>query len=572
MVKKSTKKEEQVNGGVHTNSEFDESVVLRELLVSKGYLEIYDVERAEKEAKERNISLTNYLQEAGLVTKDLLGQAYSELYHVPYADLNTNEPTKEQVLKIPEEIAKKFNVVLFSENEKEVIVTTNNPLAEGLLGSVSPHFPGRRIHVGYSLLEDIEVAFSNYRKTLSARLNSILDKDGSNAPAIFDEVLIEAFSNHASDIHLEPREREVVIRFRTDGVLREVGRLPKELYENILNRIKVMSGLRVDEHFGAQDGSIRYTLERDGRTFDMRTSIVPTIEGEKIVLRILASHVKGLALTDLGLSSGDQEKFRQAAHKPFGMILVTGPTGSGKTTTLYTLLKLLNKPGVNITTIEEPVEYRMSGINQIQVNPKTNLTFAKGLRSVVRQDPDVILVGEIRDKETAEIAVNAALTGHLLLSTFHANDAATAIPRLMDMGVQPFLISSTIELIVAQRLARKICERCRYSIDVSHADIAKKHKVLGKFFSEKTTTLYQGKGCDACGGTGYRGRTAIFELISVTPEIQELILKNPSSVEIWNIAKKQGVRSMFQDGLDKVRAGVTTLEELQRVAELPDES
>lgn len=572
MVKKSTKKEEQVNGGVHTNSEFDESVVLRELLVSKGYLEIYDVERAEKEAKERNISLTNYLQEAGLVTKDLLGQAYSELYHVPYADLNTNEPTKEQVLKIPEEIAKKFNVVLFSENEKEVIVTTNNPLAEGLLGSVSPHFPGRRIHVGYSLLEDIEVAFSNYRKTLSTRLNSILDKDGSNAPAIFDEVLIEAFSNHASDIHLEPREREVVIRFRTDGVLREVGRLPKELYENILNRIKVMSGLRVDEHFGAQDGSIRYTLERDGRTFDMRTSIVPTIEGEKIVLRILASHVKGLALTDLGLSSGDQEKFRQAAHKPFGMILVTGPTGSGKTTTLYTLLKLLNKPGVNITTIEEPVEYRMSGINQIQVNPKTNLTFAKGLRSVVRQDPDVILVGEIRDKETAEIAVNAALTGHLLLSTFHANDAATAIPRLMDMGVQPFLISSTIELIVAQRLARKICERCRYSIDVSHADIAKKHKVLGKFFSEKTTTLYQGKGCDACGGTGYRGRTAIFELISVTPEIQELILKNPSSVEIWNIAKKQGVRSMFQDGLDKVRAGVTTLEELQRVAELPDES
>lgn len=322
--------------------------------------------------------------------------------------------------------------------------------------------------------------------------------------------------------------------------------------------------MRIDEHFAAQDGSMRF--EKGETVFDLRTSIVPTVEGEKIVLRILAAYVQGFGLSNLGMSEAHQRILAEVAQKPFGMILVTGPTGSGKTTTLYAVLKLLHHPDVNITTIEDPVEYKVIGINQIQVNPQTNLTFAKGLRSIVRQDPDIILVGEIRDEETAEIAVNAALTGHLLLSTFHANDAATAIPRLLDMKVEPFLLASTIEVIIAQRLVRKICITCRYSISSTSKKIGEAFPGAKDFFQEKKITLYAGKGCDACGHTGYQGRAAIFEFIRVTPDLQDLILNNPSTKEIWKLAKAQGSKTVFEDGIEKVRNGTTTLEELVRVA------
>ena len=249
------------------------------------------------------------------------------------------------------------------------------------------------------------------------------------------------------------------------------------------------------------------------------------------------------------------------------MILVTGPTGAGKSTTLYALVRSLNSPRVNITTIEDPVEYRITGVNQVQVNPLTNLTFAKGLRSIVRQDPDIVLVGEIRDQETAEIAVNAALTGHLLLSTFHANDAATAIPRLLNMGIEPFLLASTLELIVAQRLVRRICMHCRYSITVPRAQLVKKFKQAKEYFDEENVTLYEGKGCEECNNTGYVGRTGIFEFIKITPEIQNLILTNPASGQVWVEARKSGTQNLFEDGIDKVKNGITTIDELLRVAE-----
>lgn len=540
---------------------------LKEILFRGNYITEADIEKAEADAKAKHASLADYLLGKGLITKDLLGQAIAESFQVPYADLNSNQPSREQVLKIPEDIAKKFRAVLFSVDEKKTTVATDAPSARGLTVALKKIFPQRKITIAYGLSEDIDTIFSYYRKPLATRFTKILEKQKRVAPEILDEIFSDAFSYHASDIHFEPQRKEVVVRFRVDGVLQEAGRIAKEYYENILNRIKVTSGLRIDEHFAAQDGSMHY--QKEDTVFDLRTSIVPTVEGEKAVLRILASYIKGLALSDLGLSPEDQNAFEQTAQKPFGMLLVTGPTGSGKTTTLYALLKLLNKPDVNITTIEDPVEYKMLGVNQIQVNPQTNLTFAKGLRSIVRQDPDTILVGEIRDEETAEIAVNAALTGHLLLSTFHANDAATAVPRLLDMGVEPFLLASTLEFLVAQRLVRKICEQCRYSIDVSQKDIAAKHKGAEEFFDGKTVTLYQGKGCDGCGGTGYKGRTAIFELIRITKEIQELILKNPSSTEVWQLARKQGAKTMFEDGIEKVKRGVTTLEELQRVAEAP---
>jgi type II secretory ATPase GspE/PulE/Tfp pilus assembly ATPase PilB-like protein len=355
-----------------------------------------------------------------------------------------------------------------------------------------------------------------------------------------------------------------------DGVLHEAGRLPKEYYENVLNRIKVKSALRIDEHYSAQDGSLHYD-GKSGISVDMRTSIIPIVEGEKVVLRILGSYVQGLTFNDLGLTPKNQELLREAADKPFGMILVVGPTGSGKTTTLYSLLKMLNTPDTNITTIEDPVEYKVQGLNQIQVNQATGLTVVRGLRAIVRQDPDIILVGEIRDLETVEISVNAALTGHLLLSTFHANDAATAIPRLLDMGTEPFLLSSTMNLIIAQRLVRKICDHCKVSVVKQPSDFnTPQLQGVIKYLPKENLTLYEGKKCEVCGFTGYKGRTSIYEVIKVTPTMQELIVKRPSAQEIWKLARQEGAKSVFEDGLEKVKNGITSIEELVRIAPPPD--
>jgi type II secretory ATPase GspE/PulE/Tfp pilus assembly ATPase PilB-like protein len=297
--------------------------------------------------------------------------------------------------------------------------------------------------------------------------------------------------------------------------------------------------------------------------------VVPTLDGEKIVIRLLSEYVRDFTMADVGLSERDQHILQENADRPFGMILVIGPTGSGKTTTLYALLKNVATPDINVTTIEDPVEYKISNINQIQVNEATNLTFAAGLRSIVRQDPDVILVGEIRDIETAEISVNAALTGHLLFSTFHANDSATAIPRLLEMGVEPFLLASTLNLVIAQRLARRLCNKCRYSYVVKKAELKKSFPLAEKYFKGKDSiTLYKGKGCNACNHSGYTGRIALFEFLQVSREMQDLILKRPSTQEIWDLAARQGAMSMFADGVEKSKAGVTTLDEVMRVANI----
>lgn len=458
-------------------------------------------------------------------------------------------------------------MILFEEGAKEVVIATDTPDNIHLIDKIKILFPKKKVSLAYSLEEDIEAALGKYRKTLATRFSQIIKDQKSVAPEIIEEILTDAVSFRTSDIHFEPQEKEVVVRFRVDGVLHEAGRIPKEYYENIVNRLKVQARLRIDEHYAAQDGAIRFV--RDGRLIDARFSLIPTLDGEKIVLRLLADYMRSFALSDLGLLGDSQKLLEISAKKPFGMILVTGPTGSGKTTTLYAVLRTLNDPEVNITTIEDPVEFKISGINQIQVNQQTNLTFAKGLRSIVRQDPDIILVGEIRDQETAEIAVNAALTGHLLLSTFHANDASTSIPRLIDMGIEPFLLSSTLELIVAQRLARRICESCRYSINVKTSSLEKTLPQAKKYFGKENVTLYKGKGCPNCSGTGYKGRIGIFEFISINPELQELILKNPSSQQIWEVAKRNGAISLFEDGLEKVKNGLTTLDELLRVANPP---
>jgi len=541
---------------------------IAQILVDGSYISEDDLLKAEKFSVEHKTSILDFLQMEGLVTRTLIGQAVAESLKVPYADLTTQQPAKEQILKIPEEFANKYRIVLFKLTAKEAIIATDDPTQPELLPNLKTAFKGINVVVAYSLPEDIDAIFVNYRQTLETRFSEIIKKQQRVAPEIIEEIIEDAIVYRASDIHIEPQDKEVVIRFRIDGVMHEAGRIPKEYYGNILNRIKVQTRLPIDEHFSAQDGAMRYAKENIA--VDLRVSILPTLDGEKVVMRLLSQYVRGLALTDLGLSLENEKILEKAYKKPFGMILITGPTGSGKTTSLYALLKILNRPEVNITTIEDPVEYKVSGINQIQVSTQTNLTFAKGLRSIVRQDPDIILVGEIRDPETAEIAVNAALTGHLLLSTFHANDSATAIPRLIDMNIEPFLLASTLELLIAQRLVRKICEQCKHSISVDHEQIK---KILGdhakKYFPNKTVTLYVGKGCDNCGHTGFKGRSAIYEFIQISPEMKDLILKHPSTQEIWEIARKQGSLTLFEDGLEKVKSGLTTLEELLRVAEPP---
>ena len=548
---------------------FDQDKI-KKILLDGSYITEEDIKKSESFLKTHEISFIDYLIEEGLVTYDLIGQAIAESYGIPYLDIKSTPISKDQVSLIPEEIAKKFHAVVFSKEENLIIVATDKPEDPLLVPEIQKLFLGSEIKVGYSLPEYIDALFIDYQKSLETRFSKILEKNQRVAPELLEEIFEDALAFKASDIHFEPQVKNIVIRFRVDGVLHEAGQIPKEYYENILNRIKVKSGLRIDEHFSAQDGSLRY--ENKEKVVDMRTSIVPTVEGEKVVLRVLAAYVQGLNFSDIGLSSKHQELLETASNKPFGMILVVGPTGSGKTTTLYVLLKLLNSSDSNITTIEDPVEYKLQGVNQIQVNTQTNLTFANGLRSIVRQDPDTILVGEIRDNETAEISINAALTGHLLLSTFHANDAATAIPRLVDMGVEPFLLASTLEVIIAQRLVRKICDSCRYSITLDKSYFSKsKFKAVESYFKDGTNTLYGGKGCDTCGGTGYKGRTAIFEFIQITPSMQELISKKPSSQEIWNKALEDGAESLFDDGILKVKNGITTLEELLRVAEPPQD-
>ncbi len=543
---------------------------IKEILLKGNYVSSEDIKNAESWAKANKSAVQEYLLTQGIITKDILGQAMAEFYNVRYADLNTNVPSREQVLKIPEDMAAMYRVVLFSENDTEITITTDNPLRlKPLLSQLQIRFPNKKISFAYSVSEDIDACFIHYRKPLSTRFSEIVASQTRVAPEIIDEIVSDALIFKASDIHFEPQEKEVVVRFRVDGVLHDAGRVPREIYENILNRIKVQAHMRIDEHFAAQDGAIRFP--RESGFIDMRISVIPILDGETIVVRLLAEYVKGFTFADLGVSQNDQEVFLKAAKKPFGMILVTGPTGSGKSTTLYALIKMLNQTNVNITTIEDPVEYKVVGVNQIQVNTQTNLTFAKGLRSIVRQDPDVILVGEIRDLETAEIAVNAALTGHLLFSTFHANDAATAIPRLLDMGVEPFMMASSLELIIAQRLVRKICDQCRVSFSPKQEELEKLLPNPKRFFPKTIPTLYKGKGCTSCSNTGFKGRTAIFEFIQIVGETQNLILKHPSTQEIQDVAKKGGSHSLFEDGLEKVKIGITTLEELLRVALAPKE-
>jgi type IV pilus assembly protein PilB len=397
---------------------------------------------------------------------------------------------------------------------------------------------------------------------------------------VVDTLLEYAVFEKASDIHIEPQENSVIVRYRIDGVLHDVMTLPKVIQAAIVARIKVLSNLKIDEHRLPQDG--RFKIEKDGYKFSLRVSTIPIFDGEKVVIRLLDESTKAMSLEDLGFEKINMEIIQRNAKKPHGMILVTGPTGSGKSTTLYTLLSLLNTKSVNISTIEDPVEYRIVGANQMQVSPKIGLTFAMGLRALLRQDPNIIMIGEIRDKETAEEAVHAAMTGHVVFSTLHTNNAAAALPRLLDIGVEPYLIASTINAVLAQRLVRVVCKDCSapYKIDKATMNSLEKIFHLEKLMpileksgaiKEKTKNIedlkfFKGQGCDKCNHSGYKGRCGIHEVLEVTPEVAEMIMQHKSSQDIQDVAEKDGMVLMWEDGFIKALKGITTIDEILRVS------
>lgn len=381
---------------------------------------------------------------------------------------------------------------------------------------------------------------------------------------LVDSLIEDAYNACASDIHIDPEEKNLRVRFRIDGVLQDKYTFPQEIHDEIVARIKVLSGLRTDEHQTAQDGRFRIKT-KNKEAVDVRVSITPTYYGENAVLRLLAEKSEKLSLETLGFSEADMKKLLNAIKKPYGMVLSTGPTGSGKTTLLYTILKKLSTPQVSIITIEDPIEYSLAGVEQIQINSKTGLTFANGLRSILRQDPNIIMVGEIRDEETASIAVNAALTGHLLLSTLHTNDAATTLPRLIDMKVEPFLIASTVNVTIGQRLVRRICPECKTKKIATPDELKSLEEILPKDALDKCRESYQGTGCAKCDKSGYRGRIGIHEVLEIDDEVRAAIVKKADASQIKQIAIKNGMTTMIEDGFRKVAEGITTIEEILRV-------
>ncbi len=395
-------------------------------------------------------------------------------------------------------------------------------------------------------------------------------KEEKGVTGILNDIVVGALNRKASDIHIEPREGAVLVRYRIDGILRDIYTIDKKYEQTLIFKIKVNAKLRTDEHFAPQDGRIRF--EFSGENLDTRISILPTAKGEKVVVRLLSQKGRSFSLEDLGLKDKELEIVKKSYMKPYGSIFTSGPTGSGKTTTLYAILQSVNSRDINITTIEDPVEYEIEGVNQIHINPKAGLTFEKGLRSILRQDPDVIMIGEIRDPETAEIAINSAMTGHLVLSTIHTNDAVTTIPRLIDLGVEPYLVASTLNVVIAQRLCRKLCEKCKKETtltDPEYQELLRFRPDISKLLP-KDQKFFKESACTECGNTGFKGRIGLYEVLEITEDLRKIIMEDHSTDKIYTKAREQGLILIVEDGVGKLIDGILSLSELMRVTALKE--
>lgn len=547
-------------------------------LIGANLLSVNDLDVVQKHAALNEGTLFDLAIEHTNLTVSQAAQMIAREHNWRFMDLDRWRPTDTNHMKIPLTLAKAKHVVLFSSLEQEAHIAMADPRDTETFHLVEKYL-GVPTRAYFAAKEQIKTALRWYKIDIHetvARLVAMHEAavktkaQDNSVPQLFDVLIRHAIASGASDMHIEPQREGTAIRIRIDGLMQTELMLPQTIHDLLILRVKVLARLRTDEHMVPQDGKISIFDEDDARErTDVRISIVPTIVGEKAVMRILSSSEQGLNLNRLGFSRQDLETMKRQSERSWGMILVTGPTGSGKTTTLYGLLKILNVPEDNLMTIEDPVEYETKGLTQIQVNSDVGLTFASGLRTIVRQDPDVILVGEIRDEETANIAVNAAMTGHLVLSTLHTNDAATAFPRLLDMNVEPFLVASTVNIVVAQRLVRKICTHCIRSEETSLEELGNRLPIhalelLGK--QQKTLRLFKGQGCPMCKNSGYLGRIGIFEMLEVTPDIKRMIMNHANADEIAAQAHKQGMRTMFEDGIEKVLEGLTTIEEVYRVS------
>lgn len=561
---------------------------LKEILTTSGIVDEKSFDSAKVEALRLNQSITDILIAREEITEDYLIELLEPYVDIPRKSLSGMTIPKEALNLIPKLYAKTNGVVIFEYDKEKKIAKA--AMIDPLEFNVIEYLRAKldcwveqyittpsdiknalkqydKVNIG---TEFNDIITENVKKLLTLSSEKDLEKLAADIPivTILDAIIEHAIEMNASDIHFEPFETKLLVRYRIDGILHEIANLHELIIPILVARVKILANLHIDEHRVPQDGRFQYELEEVNK-LAIRVNIMPVMYGEKVEMRLLKNSNRPLALSDLGLSKESIKYVMDGVQRPHGMILVTGPTGHGKTTTLYAILHILNTPKVNITTIEDPIEYEVPRINQTQVNIKAGITFANGLRSLLRQNPDVIMVGEIRDRETVDISIQAALTGHLVLSSLHTNDAPSALPRLVDMGAQPFLIVSTVNLIIAQRLLRRICRSCIVSYKIS----PEVQKIIQKQINFTNPdhkqaipeTLFKGQGCKVCNGSGFQGQLGIFEIFKMSDEIRNLILQSINATVIRKQAIKEGMITMFEDGLQKVEQGITTIEELLRV-------
>ncbi len=524
-------------------------------------------------------ALQTHLLATGLVTPAQLAQSIATHTGTRYYDLSDVALDPEIIALVPSALCRRHRLLPLERVRDELIVAMTDPTDIIAIDDISS-MTDLRLDPVVVAADVLQQAFDRYLRSdtelsdLSEQIGESLESSGITFTANLDEqdadapivrfvnlLISQAISDRASDIHIEPGEFQLTVRFRIDGVLHEMQRADRSIQDGIISRLKIMSSIDIAERRRPQDG--RLSVMHQSRQIDLRVATLPTVWGEKIVMRILDTSGQAMAMKDLGFSQVNDERFRSAITRPHGMVLVTGPTGSGKSTTLYTALQEVANPRVNVITVEDPVEYRMAGINQVQVNTRAGLTFQSALRSILRSDPDVVLVGEIRDFETANISIEAALTGHLVLSTLHTNDAPSALTRLTEVGCEPFLVATALTGVVAQRLARRLCLRCRTPHDEPPEVLSSLGFPIDRY---EERSIYRPAGCPACSNTGYRGRLALHEVMTLTEEIEQLLVTRATGTEMRQVALDQGMVSLRDDGWSKVAQGLTTIEEVLRVS------
>jgi len=563
-----------------------------ELLVSEGLVTRDQVARAVEVQQQSGGRLGRILVEMGVLSEAQLARSLAQQWGLPYTDLPESAIDPDVARLVPTYLAQRHGVVAVARNGDRLVVAMSDPSSVDAIDDIRL-LTGLEVEIViassddlaraqarlYGIAADVEELIKQAPAATDPELaqeigqleNISLDRlrtMGEQAPIvrIVDQILMQAVRAGASDVHIEPQRKDMVVRFRVDGLLTDIMTPPKALQAALTSRVKILANMDIAEHRVPQDGHIHLKIE--GREYDLRISTLPTVLGEKCVVRILDQSSTRVSMARVGMPDDVLAKWESLVGKPYGMIIVTGPTGSGKTTTLYTSLARINTPERNIVSVEDPVEYQIPRVNQVQVNVRAGLTFARGLRSILRQDPDVVLIGEVRDRETAEIAIQASMTGHLVLTTLHTNDAAGAVTRLADMGIEGFLITSAVIGVLAQRLVRVVCPHCKEA----YVPPAEALRRLGLDAREQgDVRLYRGRGCDFCRGTGYRGRTGTFELMVLSDRLRGLVLSGASTEQIRGAAQEEGMRTLRQDGVQKVLSGVTTIEELLRVVFVHDD-